>query len=178
MYSICRILVFSNILAVGTWAIASGQAFENTNSLLVSGGISIPTTDIGSMYGTGPFGLITYRLPATQTIHIGLETGVTGPSSDVSGLELLQIPLRLMAIIPVAGEAASTPYFALGGGATINSVSAKDTSDGKSSTKVYPTYVFQLGYTLRPESMANTVFDVYIRYAHSNSSIIEVIFAI
>lgn len=161
---IFRIIALSFALILCSSVIAFGQSFENTSSVVFSGGLSIPTGDIGDDYGIGPFGRVTLRLRATQTVHIGLETGLTGPSSDVDGLELLQIPLRAIAIFPVAGEAASTPYLGVGGGMTINSEGAKLGDSEESNTEVHPTATVQLGYTLRPEAMSKTLFDFYIRY--------------
>jgi hypothetical protein len=160
----CRILVFSIIFTISFAITAFSQTFENTSTLLVSGGISVPTGDLGDVYGEGPFGRITYRLPTPVSFHIGIETGINGPSSNVEDLELLQIPLRILAVFPFVEESASTPFFAVGGGATINKSENKGNEEPDSSTDVYMTYTVQLGYTLRPESMESTLFEIYIRY--------------
>lgn len=164
MYTILRVFMLLSALILFGSIVAFGQSFENTSSVVFSGGLSIPTGDIGDVYGIGPFGRVTLRLPATQTVYFGLEAGLTAPSSDLDGLELLQIPVRAMAIFPAAGEAASTPFLGIGGGMTINSESRKLGDSEESDTKVYPTLAVQLGYTLRPEAMSNTLFDFYIRY--------------
>jgi hypothetical protein len=164
MRPICRVVFTLTALLFFAPFEVYGQAFENISSVLFSGGASVPSGDLGDAYGAGPFGRITYRTPVSETIHLGLETGVTGPSADVNEFELLQIPIRLLAIFPIAGEAASTPFLAIGGGATINSESIKASNGSESNTKVYLTYTVQLGYALRPEAMESTLFDLYIRY--------------
>lgn len=165
MRSTCCIFLTSIALLFVASFEACGQAYENISSVLFSGGVSVPSSgDLVDAYGVGPFGRVTYRMPASRTFHLGLETGLTGPSADVNGFELLQIPLRLLIVFPVAGEAASTPFLAISGGATINSESVKAGDGSESNTKVYLTYTVQLGYTLRPEAMESTLFDLYIRY--------------
>jgi len=76
MRSMTRIVVLMVALVLLSSFVVYGQSFERTSQAVFSGGLSIPTGDIGDVYGVGPFGRITLRLPATPTVHLGLEAGL------------------------------------------------------------------------------------------------------
>ncbi len=142
-----------------------GQAYEGVSHLLVTGGVTIPTGDFGDYWSIGPQGRLTIRVPVSSAIVFGLQAGIAGPRSEDDYSELTQIPLRAIAYFPTAPEASGTPYIAVGAGLTVNMFGCKgDGAVCSDTTLNYFTYSVALGYTMRPEAMANAFFDFSVRY--------------
>jgi hypothetical protein len=163
------VLLFTGIDA----PLAAAQSFQGTTAVQVNGGVTLPVGSIADFWGAGPAGRLCLRFPATPGVSLGLEGGFTLPSSNLPEEDTFQVPIRLLFFIPLAGEAASTPYFAFGPGATVNIFSFdyptgyfSDGSPAQSTTKTktYFAYTVKVGYLLRPESMTNTFFDLGMRY--------------
>lgn len=151
------------VLSMVSSSAVFGQAFEQTPSLLLTGGLTVPTGSGAEGWDLGPEGRIVIRFPITGTMTIGISGGLLAPASDVDELTLLQIPLSLMAYFPLAPEAASTAFLAVGGGITVNTVSS-NSPWFDDDTETRPTYSIRLGYSFRPEQMQSTMFEIGIQY--------------
>jgi hypothetical protein len=167
------ILAYTVVLVLGGFCSNSAvaQSFEGTAALELLGGVSIPEGTAGDTWGSGPVGRLSLRFPATPEISLGLEGGVVAPNSNSQYLDFLQVPIRLLFYVPLAGEAASTPYFAFGPGATVNIFSSSiptemllEGESNETNTETHFSYALKVGYLLRPESMTNTFFDLGARY--------------
>lgn len=142
------------------------QVFENSGSLIGNFGYSLPSGPVNDSYNPGPTVSVIYRGSLGPTTTIGVKGGLVIPSSDSDGYEFYQIPFRILLYFPMAGEAASSPYFALGPGLTYNNEEFKHpiTLESKSTSHTYVAYTLTLGYALRPESMGTTMFDFAVSY--------------
>ncbi len=165
-----RLVITAILLGTLLPATAVGQTYENTTHVLVSGGTSTPVGGLSDFWSTGPQGRLTLRFATGSSMSIGLQAGVAGLHTDDGNSELVQYPMRIMAYFPLAPEGSGTPYIAVGAGPTVNMFGCKEKvgpcylADNKDDTRMYFAYSVMLGYTMRPEAMANTFFDFGIRY--------------
>jgi len=149
---------------VMTWAgTAYAQAFENSPVATLSVGSVFPTASMSDLYGPGVVGRVSVRIPISAGTTFGVESGIVAPNDESGSPTLYQFPVRALLYFPLAPEAGSTPYLALGPGVTFNSV-----TDGQPGSREkrdpYFTYALKVGWAFRPETMARTLFEIGARY--------------
>ena len=153
------------VLVFGLTTISGAQSFENTTSVIIHGGVAVPTGDIADSQNAGPTGQLTFRFPMTSSHHAGLNIGFVDLKQDGNGNELLLFPAHLSVYFPFAPETAGSPYATVGFGATYNREKYTDTLGvDQTDNSVYSGALLGIGYTLRPEAMPNTYFDILLTY--------------
>jgi len=151
-------------LVAASAGLAYAQAFENAPTATLGVGMMIPTGSMSDFYGPGITGRVSVRMPISQGMSFGVESGIMAPNQKSGSQTLYQYPVRALLYFPLASEASSTPYFALGPGVTFNSVGDDAQSGGSKDQDPTFTYALKIGWAFRPEHMTSTIFELGARY--------------
>lgn len=143
---------------------ASAQAFEKAPAAMLGVGMTIPIGSMSDFYDPGITGRVGVRMPISQGMSFGVESGIMAPNEKSGSQSLFQFPVRALLYFPLASEASSTPYIALGPGVTFNSVGDDGVSSGSDERDPYFSYALKIGWAFRPEHMASTLFELGARY--------------
>jgi len=149
---------------VASAGLASAQAFENARVMTLGVGMLIPAGAMSDFYDPGITGRASIRMPISQGTSFGVESGIMLPNHKSGSRTLYQFPVRALFYFPLAAEASSTPYAALGPGVTFNSTGDGAGASGPKQRDPYFTYALKIGWAFRPEQMTSTLFELGARY--------------
>ena len=142
---------------------ARAQAFERAPVLTLAIGLLAPSGSMSDSYDPGILGRVGFRGTITQGTAFGLEFGIYAPNNKSGVATLYQYPLRALLYFPLAAEASSTPYVALGPGVTFSKVDNSGPPGSSTERDPYFSYALKVGWAFRPEHMS-TLFEIGARY--------------